>query len=522
MKKNTSLGCFSFSAIIAFVITLILSGIFAVTSGSAMFSPGDLNNHGDEPLGGVTSHSEIGSNCTACHTAPFTAETMSDRCLSCHNEIKLEVTSEATLHGALLLPNPALTCRDCHPEHRGADAPLTELAPASFPHELVGFSLTSHQQKAGGTSFDCTDCHTQSITEFTQSTCSECHQRIDTSFMQAHTSAYGENCLGCHDGIESYGVNFDHKQTGFLLTGQHTEENCVACHQNARSIADFGNAPEDCAGCHLKDDAHEKKFGTNCAVCHTPDSWEAATFDHDRAAFKLEGKHQEAACEDCHKTDNPQDAPTECYSCHEKDDSHIGRFGEDCGLCHTAEGWKPANFKHDLVTTTTECITCHLLDDNHKGQYGTDCAACHTTDAWEPATFDHGLSGFPLTGAHTSTACVSCHVSGNFDGLSSECVSCHADPAYHLGAFGTDCASCHTTIAWSPAEYNKTHTFPLNHGESGISSCVTCHPTSFTAYTCYECHEHSESNVRAKHVEEGISDFQNCMECHADGREHDD
>ena len=522
MKKNPPLGCFSFSAMIAFVITLILTGIFAVTGGSAMFSPGELNQHGDETLGGVTSHNEIGSDCTACHTAPWATEMMQDRCLSCHNEIKLEVTSEATLHGALLLHNPELTCRDCHPDHRGADAPLTEMVPATFPHELVGFSLASHQIKTDGAAFDCADCHTQGITAFAQNTCSECHQELDAGFTQAHISAYDEDCLACHDGVESYGANFDHNQTGFPLTGEHAEESCVECHQNARSIEDFENTPEDCAGCHLKDDAHEQKFGTNCAICHTSAGWEPATFDHNLSNFPLEGKHLDAECEDCHTTDNPQDASVDCYSCHVKDDAHIGRFGEDCALCHTAEGWEPAHFEHDLVIATTECITCHLLDDEHSGQYGTDCAACHSTDAWEPATFDHGLSGFPLTGAHTSTACESCHVSGEFDGLSSDCVSCHADPAYHLGAFGTDCAACHTTAAWSPAEYNKSHTFPLNHGESGVSSCVTCHPSSFTSYTCYNCHEHSEADVRSEHIEEGISDFQNCMECHPDGREHDD
>ena len=288
MNKK-SLGCFSFSAIIAFILTLLVAGVFVVTSGSAMFSPGELNGHGDEPLGGVTSHNAIGSDCAACHTAPWAAESMQDRCLSCHTEVKLEVTSDATLHGALLLHNPQLTCRDCHPEHRGADAPLTELAPASFPHELVGFSLTSHQTKTNNSPFECADCHTQSITVFEQNACSDCHQNLDADFMQTHLAAYGETCLACHDGLETYNANFDHAQTGFPLTGKHTEENCAACHQNARSLADFENTPEDCVGCHQKDDAHQGRYGTNCAVCHTPDNWEATTFDHNLSNFLLIG-----------------------------------------------------------------------------------------------------------------------------------------------------------------------------------------------------------------------------------------
>lgn len=37
--------------------------------------------------------------------------------------------------------------------------------------------------------------------------------------------------------------------------------------------------------------------------------------------------------------------------------------------------------------------------------------------------------------------------------------------------------------------------------------------------TCYGCHEHTPANVRGKHIEEGIQNFENCVECHrsADG-----
>ena len=34
------------------------------------------------------------------------------------------------------------------------------------------------------------------------------------------------------------------------------------------------------------------------------------------------------------------------------------------------------------------------------------------------------------------------------------------------------------------------------------------------AYTCYGCHEHTEANIRAKHVHEGIANFTNCVSCH--------
>ena len=36
-----------------------------------MYNPGPLSTHGDEMLGGVKSHAEIGGKCDACHTAPW-------------------------------------------------------------------------------------------------------------------------------------------------------------------------------------------------------------------------------------------------------------------------------------------------------------------------------------------------------------------------------------------------------------------------------------------------------------------
>ena len=37
----------------------------------------------------------------------------------------------------------------------------------------------------------------------------------------------------------------------------------------------------------------------------------------------------------------------------------------------------------------------------------------------------------------------------------------------------------------------------------------------------YDCHEHTESNIIAKHNEEGIYNISNCTSCHKSGNEHD-
>ncbi|MCF6278332.1 MAG: hypothetical protein L3J16_06255, partial [Anaerolineales bacterium] len=284
-------------------------------------------------------------------------------------------------------------------------------------------------------------------------------------------------------------ATFNHDLAGFKLLGKHADVACEDCHINEV----YEGTPTDCFSCHEKDDKHDGRFGTDCALCHSPDGWLPADFDHNLAAFKLEGKHQSVDCEACHINDVYQGTPQDCYSCHKQDDEHRGRYGTDCSQCHTAQGWEPANVNH--AGFTVGCATCHAQDDAHNGQYGTDCSACHSTNAWKPASFDHSISGFPLTGAHVRADCTQCHTGNTFSGLSTACVACHADPAFHSGALGTNCASCHNTSAWVPAGYNRSHPFIADEGGSGINhggaSCRTCHPSTVYNYTCLACHSNN-------------------------------
>ena len=44
---------------------------------------------------------------------------------------------------------------------------------------------------------------------------------------------------------------------------------------------------------------------------------------------------------------------------------------------------------------------------------------------------------------------------------------------------------------------------------------MTCHTgNDYSRYTCYGCHEHTPAKIRSEHQEEGIRDFENCVECH--------
>ena len=408
MQRNR-LGCLSGTGILAAIVTTLVIAGYAYTRGGLMYSPGPLSAQGDRVVGGVMSHAEIGGECQTCHVAPWEPTRMSARCTLCHTEIAEQMRDVTTIHGTVMQNDPNLGCRECHPEHRGAEAALTVLDDASFPHEVMGFSLNSHQFTTAREPFQCNDCHDDDVSIFALETCDACHRQMNLGFMTAHTLSFGSACLDCHDGVDRLGRHFDHNLFSFKLIGKHAAVACVQCHLNERNFGDFAATPQD------------------------------------------------------------------CYSCHHNDEPHEGRFGMDC-------------------------------------------TACHTVDVWSPAAFDHNLSNFPLTGAHVNMTCEACHVGGQFQGLSTACVACHAEPAFHAGQFGTECAACHTTSAWTPAEFNGQHNFPLNHGDG--ASCATCHPSSFTTYTCYGCHEHEEAEVREEHLDEGINNFQNCMECHPTGEEH--
>ncbi len=447
--RNNRLGCLTGTGILAAVITALAIAGFAYARGGLMFSPGPLSTHGDEVLGGVTSHAQIARECKACHTAPWESVVMADRCVVCHTDIAVQLKDVASMHGTMLHDRPQLECRHCHPEHRGAEAALTEMNGGAFPHEIVGFSLRGHPLTAAREPFTCHDCHTNDLSSIDLKTCDTCHRQMDTAFMTAHTLSFGTACLDCHDGVDRLGENFDHNAFSFKLRGRHVGLSCDQCHFTARNYGDFQATLQDCNSCHQKDEPHQGRFGSTCEACHNEDGWLPAKFDHNLAAFKLQGEHAEVACESCHQNNVFKGTPTDCFSCHQQ-------------------------------------------DDDHNGQFSTDCSTCHNPSSWDNVDFDHNRTQLPLTGGHAELACERCHVNGQFKGLSSKCASCHDDPVFHAGMFGSDCASCHSTDNWS-ARYNGPHPGIADEGGSGVNhgggSCGDCHTQTLSAATCTKCHD---------------------------------
>lgn len=285
---------------------------------------------------------------------------------------------------------------------------------------------------------------------------------------------------------------------GGVRSHAETAGSCGSCHAPPWSSETMATR---CLRCHTdigeQLDAHrglhgKLSDGRGCRSCHSDHHGADAGLvsldrsDHALTDFPLTGKHKTLACQSCHA----------------------------------------GNSFHGTPQT---CVSCHAEPRVHKGKLGTTCAACHTTTTWTSASmtgldrFDHAQTGFPLTGRHKTLSCQSCHAGNKFHSMSQNCVSCHAEPQFHKGQFGTACASCHSTTTWKGATF--AHKFPINHGSrrSGKNTCATCHTQAndFHQYTCYNCHAHDPDRVARKHRRLTAMELQDCVRCHATGREHE-
>ena len=268
----------------------------------------------------------------------------------------------------------------------------------------------------------------------------------------------------CHNTTSWTNAKFDHNKTTFPLTGAHVTVPCATCHVNNN----YTTLPTDCYGCHQKDFTgttnpnHVKSgFPTTCAVCHNTTTWLNSTFNH-AAVFPLTGAHATTACAACHTNNNFTTVPKDCYSCHKADYNGTTNPNHATGrLPHRLPGlpqhhhWTGANFDHNKTVfpltgahVTVACATCHV-NNNYKTLptdcYGchtkdyngppiritcsrgfpTACVVCHSTTSWTNATFDHNKTTFPLTGAHISVPCATCHVNNNYTTLPTDCYGCH-------------------------------------------------------------------------------------------------
>ncbi|HEY5995071.1 MAG TPA: cytochrome C [Gallionellaceae bacterium] len=465
----------------------------------------------------IEGHAKYESDCSNCHKR-FDKAAQAGLCKDCHKEISKDIAEKRGFHGRM---KEQKQCRECHTEHKGRNARISQLDPRNFDHSITGFVLKGGHLKD---KVQCKDCHLPSKKFRDAPTkCFGCHEKDDK-----HKGKFGTDCAACHEEKDWKTIHFDHSKSDFPLLGKHANVKCKSCHLDNR----FKETPRDCYSCHKKDDEHKGNFGTKCATCHTERSWKEILFDHDtKTKFPLLGKHHDAKCTACHKGDLYKDKlQTDCYSCHKKDDKHKGGFGVKCEACHSERSWKEVKFDHsktkfpllgkhhDLKCSAchkgemqkdklvfkeklkTDCLSCHEKDDLHKGQEGKKCENCHGSDSWKKAIFDHRFSRFPLTGKHLLVECKKCHSTVMFKDAKSDCWSCHQKQDIHKRAMGTACDNCHNTRSWKDWDFDHDKTRFKLTGKHKTLKCIECHNVPAGGYkllvaaSCVSCHDKDDKH----------------------------
>jgi len=412
-------------------------------------------------------------------------------------------------------------------------------------------------------SAQCLRCHNDRgpIEEFAQRSCVGCHADV-------HQGARGTGCAQCH-GQADWRVDKDllaHARTRFPLLGPHAAAQCRDCH-----VGIDGGVLEPldtaCASCHLDDLARALEpnhvalgWTASCERCHQVSTFSGAGFLH--TGFRLDGAHAAADCSQCHVGGVFAGTPSDCFACHgseyqaAQNPNHVLLgIPTSCQQCHGTSTWSGAAFSHTVwpltgahaasscnechgggvfTGTPTACVACHQAEynattsPNHGAAgFAQTCQDCHSTSMWRGAEFDHDT--WPLTGAHGSASCSSCHGGGVFAGTPTNCVACHladfnatTSPPHVSAGFPTSCQDCHNTSMWNGATFHHTW-FPITSGAHRDFSCISCHlvPGNTSTFSCTHCHEHRESEMSSEH--QGVNGYvwqsNACYQCHPDGRE---
>lgn len=193
-----------------------------------------------------------------------------------------------------------------------------------------------------------------------------------------------------------------------------------------------------------------------------------------------------------------QQLESNCFACHAP---FRGIDSKRCTDCHKVS-------EIGKLTSTGQTIARsdkhNSLTSFHQKLLNQDCVTCHSDHVgvmrFEPAHFNH---------ASLATE------------LRAQCQNCHISPIdpFHQQISG-NCGQCHTSEKWVPTTFDHTRYFAIDGDHN--ARCVTCHEDSnYRRYTCYGCHEHTPEKIRSEHLEEGVHNFDNCVECHRNSNEHD-
>jgi len=249
---------------------LIACAIFSALAAAVYFAPGH-GEGGRQGLGSAAAwqrmanpgtlseaHAFLDHNCSACHTPVKGVEAVN--CIVCHaNDDNILQRQPTAFHADIG------NCSDCHSEHRGRHAAMTEM-----DHNVLAIIGRKQLEKTA--------------TDDSES---------------AALLAWLRQADGSPDKTSSTFVHPD-------LTAKERTLNCASCHQN--------------------DDRHFGLFGTNCASCHEAKKWSLPEFRHPSPASKDCAQCHQAPPShymmhfkmiSAKVAGKPHAKVSECYTCHQ-------------------------------------------------------------------------------------------------------------------------------------------------------------------------------------------------------------
>ncbi len=258
---------------------------------------------------GVSTHKS--ADCVQCHIPPGPGNWIKTKFLS-YKELWTHLAGIEEPPVAVTRKIPRSSCLGCHPDGGGQTKGTT-----TFPH-------SAH------TSVPCVDCHVRLVHRtvnppyyhdpMLMAKCLECHNgqpgsppsNCSTCHTQPHE--FRGECGNCH-GTNSFAQPTppDHP---LPLTGGHVGVPCADCH-----VATPGGevipgtslpvpAGDTCVSCH----AVQHQGLTDCAQCHTIETFAAPTFQHPQIGPHVPTGDRGLPCQSCHPSaDYTQSSCTPCH-----------------------------------------------------------------------------------------------------------------------------------------------------------------------------------------------------------------
>ncbi|MGE0172513.1 MAG: cytochrome c3 family protein [Oligoflexales bacterium] len=513
--------------------------------------------HADYHGYGTEVNSKLGAlqNCETCHNEttwkqvfrfnhntdtlfPITGKHKKNKCFDCHKTLTKSSTGRNALRDYHFPELEMKSCETCHKSpHTKQFKKMFQGVQCEECHSTEGWNIQDSFMAGKGKSFHnktrfpltgehtklkCAECHVKNKKEVysfpnaDKNFCVTCHESVHKNQFYPKTQAVA--CSECHTTVNFSKLGgFDHKKTGFPLTGEHAKlKECSECHVATKSMLPtkppkpahkfmLSHREEGfCEGCHKN--VHEKQFHPEfsnkpCYECHNTTTFEERRpFEHDKTQFKLTGAHAklERKCSECHV-----DTKTMLQT-------------------------KPPKVAHKFLFDDKEngfCSDCHKNEHKdmfHPKFFNKPCVSCHTTTEFtKRKPFKHADTDFKLKGKHLKVKCDECHVNtqkrysyntkrvkGKYlfpEMPSKDCATCHKDP--HKGSFGKECSSCHTELGWRKADdFHKDFTL---EGVHLFLSCEECHVNDKTlsgsSQDCLACHADEEPHHKTLFP---------CQDCH--------